>query len=102
MRPCFFGLVLFYLSACGHAPPPEASAAGAPAAQPPSVEKRTTCKQNEDTRVLQIRSKGDGACDVVYTKFGSEKSVASGGMAYCEKVSEQIKMNLARSGFTCE
>jgi len=72
----------------------------APAKSPTDV----TCAQGNDSRSVKIKTRDDGGCDVMYTKFGVEKSVASGGKGstHCQKVSEKITSQLTKSGFRCE
>ena len=65
---------------------------------------KMSCNNLKDSRVLEIKKTSTGGCELFYTKFGAEKSVASSGisMKYCQDVREKIKSNLARSGFTCQ
>ena len=63
-----------------------------------------TCKSGNDVRTL-TKTKPEGkACAVMYKKGDSESSVAEANSdgAYCDKVVEKIKGNLASAGYTCE
>jgi hypothetical protein len=61
------------------------------------------CTHGKDERTLQINEK-DGGCEIVYTKMGEAKPVASAshGKKHCQDVSEKIQHNLADAGFTCQ
>ena len=62
------------------------------------------CKLDKDSRVIEVRKTQSGGCELFYTKFGEEKSVASSGFGtqYCEEVKERIESNLNKAGFTCQ
>lgn len=99
-------LVFFFsgLFACSHTPESDGvtSSEGRAEATPVSDPNKVQCTQNNDVRALVIQPLNADSCNLLYTKFGSEKSVASGTTPYCKKVSEQIRANLTRSGFRCE
>jgi hypothetical protein len=79
----------------------ETPAPPAPATAAPGD--RLTCLQNTDSRILEIKKIKDGGCELLYTKFGTERSVAtSAGAKYCQEVREKISANLTRSGFKCD
>ncbi len=61
------------------------------------------CTRANDVRKIEIQSK-DAGCDVMYTKFGHTKSVASdaAGNAYCEKTLAHMKQKLEAAGFQCQ
>ena len=64
---------------------------------------KSTCKLDKDTRVIEARKTESGGCELFYTKFGEEKSVASSGFGtqYCEEVKDRIQSNLDKAGFAC-
>lgn len=70
----------------------------------PTSEGLITCTNQKDVRTLDIQKTANGGCELMYTKYGTEKSVASSGIStkYCSEVSEKIQNNLSRSGFTCK
>ena len=53
-----------------------------------SGELSANCTLDKDTRVIEVRKTESGGCELFYTKFGEEKSVASSGFGtqYCEEV----------------
>lgn len=63
-----------------------------------------TCAQDTDTRVLEIKKNSNSGCELIYTKFGTSKAVASSSNSdkHCREVREKISANLNRSGFKCE
>lgn len=63
-----------------------------------------TCKLDKDERIIDVRKTESGGCELFYTKFGEEKSVASSGFGtqYCEEVKDRIQSNLAKAGFSCQ
>lgn len=69
-----------------------------------STQQKVTCTSDKDTRFLEVKPNQRGGCDLVYTKFGSEKSIASAaaGLQYCREVSGKIASNLVKSGFVCD
>ncbi|MCB0347432.1 MAG: hypothetical protein KDD37_01280 [Bdellovibrionales bacterium] len=60
----------------------------------------TECKSGTDVRSIDVKS-ADGAFEVIYTKFGEAKSIATGGREHCEAIRDRVKGNLANAGFTC-
>lgn len=62
-----------------------------------------TCTKGSDVRTVEVKAKDNG-CEVVYTKNGEAKSVASAvsGMSHCETVSQKISNNLSAAGMTCK
>ena len=69
-----------------------------------TAEMTSNCTLDKDTRVIEVRKTESGGCELFYTKFGEEKSVASSGFGtqYCEEVKDRISSNLAKAGFTCK
>jgi hypothetical protein len=65
--------------------------------------KTAKCTNSGDVRTIEIKADGKG-CQVLYTKFGTENSVASSsfGTEHCEKVLTKIEDNLTKAGFKCE
>ena len=64
---------------------------------------RMTCAQGTDSRIIEIKKTKSDGCELFYTKFGNEKSVATSvGKKYCSEMREKIKSNLAQAGFKCE
>lgn len=63
-----------------------------------------TCLQDTDSRTLEIKKGPASGCELVYTKFGTSKSVASSSSSdkHCREVRDKIFANLTRSGFKCE
>ena len=57
----------------------------------------TECKNNSDVRTIEIKEGEAESFDVVYTKFGNSKSIASGSRAHCEKIRDRVKNNLFRN-----
>lgn len=106
-------VLLSFISACSSKPATtDAVSTAAAASSPKSASakssapgNRVTCTQNTDIRLLDIKDAASGGgCELLYTKYGTEKSVASGsgGQKYCTEVREKISTNLTRSGFKCE
>jgi len=62
-----------------------------------------TCSLKKDVRKIEVVEAGKG-CEVMYTKFGETKSIATSalGMAHCNSTSEKIAVNLAEAGFSCK
>jgi hypothetical protein len=86
-------------SAPKNAEPPSATAS-APTASAPD---RETCILNNDSRLLEIKKTSNDGCELFYTKFGTERSVATSvGSKHCSDVREKIKSNLRQSGFKCD
>jgi hypothetical protein len=61
------------------------------------------CANGGDQRILEINEK-DGGCEIIYTKSGEAKPVASAahGKQHCQEVSEKIQAKLTDAGFTCQ
>jgi hypothetical protein len=61
-----------------------------------------TCSMKAEKRVLEVKS-ANGGCEVMYTKGGETKSVATSKHStdHCNKTVEKIKGNLAAAGWTC-
>lgn len=67
-------------------------------------ESRVVCTLDKDERIIDVRKSEAGGCDLFYTKFADEKSVASSGFGtqYCEEVRDRIQSNLTKAGFSCQ
>ena len=65
---------------------------------------KVSCTLDKDTRVIEVKKTDGGGCELFYTKFGEEKSVASSGFGtqYCEEVKDRIQSNLIKAGFACQ
>ena len=65
---------------------------------------KATCTLDKDTRIIEVKKTEGGGCELFYTKFGEEKSVASSGFGtqYCEEVKDRIQSNLNKAGFACQ
>jgi ABC-type enterochelin transport system substrate-binding protein len=65
---------------------------------------RTECTLDKDVRIIEVRKTDAGGCELFYTKFNEEKSVASSGFGtqYCEEVKDRIQTNLTKAGFSCQ
>ena len=65
---------------------------------------KAACSLDKDTRVIEVKKTDGGGCELFYTKFGDEKSVASSGFGtqYCEEVKDRIQSNLNKAGFACQ
>lgn len=65
---------------------------------------KASCTLDKDTRVIEVKKTESGGCELFYTKFGEEKSVATSGFGtqYCEEVKDRIQTNLNKAGFTCK
>lgn len=73
------------------------------AAAAPTSANTMTCTSGADSRTLEVSSSGTG-CELMYTKNGEAKSVATAvnESAYCTGVSEKIVTNLTAAGFSCK
>ena len=67
-------------------------------------DKRVTCTNGNDIRVLEIEAVEGKGCEVIYTKNGNSKSVAKAGKGteHCEKTVEKMTDKLESGGFKCE
>jgi hypothetical protein len=61
------------------------------------------CKSGAEERVIAIQTDG-GKCEVMYTKAGEAKSVATSmtGGTHCEDVAGRIRGKLEGAGYKCE
>ena len=82
----------------------EAAKDEAKAATTGTTATKAACTLDKDTRVIEVRKTDSGGCELFYTKFGEEKSVASSGFGtqYCEEVKDRIQTNLNKAGFSCQ
>ncbi|MEK6627321.1 MAG: hypothetical protein AABY53_01745 [Bdellovibrionota bacterium] len=62
-----------------------------------------TCTNGSDVRRLDITNV-DAGCELMYTKHGEAKSVATAKneSSYCDGVSQKIAKNLSAAGFNCK
>ena len=59
------------------------------------------CKHHAEVRTIRVTAQ-NGSCSTLYSKAGTEKSVGSGQFnESCLKFMENIKSNLAKSGWVC-
>lgn len=65
---------------------------------------RIICKLDSDERLIEIVKTASGGCEVKYTKQGKTSSAASSakGSSHCKHVSDKIKSNLTKTGYSCE
>lgn len=65
---------------------------------------KLTCTSGKEVRTLEIKSETGKACDLIYTKGGESKSLASAksDTAYCQKIIEKVSKNLSSAGYKCE
>jgi hypothetical protein len=77
---------------------PATSSADATTTASPSVK----CTHGKDERLLEIKAKGAG-CELVYTKAGDAKAVASAANSdqHCKEVSIKMQKHLSDAGFNC-
>jgi hypothetical protein len=71
---------------------------------PPSsdIVKKESCESDQDQRSLEVHKKDPG-CELLYTKFGKGKVVASSkhGTKHCEDSLEKLVKKLESQKFTC-
>ncbi|MBN8536635.1 MAG: hypothetical protein J0M15_06250 [Deltaproteobacteria bacterium] len=90
-----------------------AKASAAPTAPATPSEKTTagsegqgkvTCKSGSEVRTLEVKAGGQKACEVLYTKSGESKSIASAisDTAFCNNVTQKVSKNLQAAGYKCE
>lgn len=62
-----------------------------------------TCVHGTDSRIVEVKTSGAG-CELVYTKNGEAKTVATAknGTSYCASISEKLAKNLSAAGFSCK
>lgn len=62
-----------------------------------------TCKSGSDERLISVIDTKEGPCGVVYSKFGTKRTVAYAkhDMPFCDKVYSNIVSNLNSAGFDC-
>ena len=61
----------------------------------------TECKSGTDVRNIEVKATASGT-EVVYTKFGEAKSIATGGKEHCDAIKNRVVGNLEKSGYTCK
>lgn len=66
-------------------------------------ELRISCSSAGDTRVIVKLKSGNSGCEVLYTKNGESKQVASQqiGNDHCDTVVEKMRSTLTDAGFSC-
>jgi hypothetical protein len=64
---------------------------------------KVECSVKGDNRILEVRTKDKG-CELIYTKHGTEGSIASSthGADHCEKALEKVRDKLKGSGYECK
>lgn len=82
----------------------KAKEAGEKAEKTVETADKVTCKSGAEERSIAKRSVEGGGCEVVYTKGGEEKVIATAkaDLGYCDKAHEKLKANLETAGFKCE
>lgn len=63
------------------------------------------CNLKNDERKIQIKNNTNNGCEVLYTKFGKEKAIASSvkkNNFYCKSILKRVRDNLVKAGFRCE
>lgn len=116
----FFKLVCIcaMLSACSQtpkkseakiplAPAPVVTTAPAPVVKEEkkisSFENKLICKNEKDSRTLEILKDSGEGCKLMYSKYGKDEEIASSGngMDYCKNVLSKVEVNLKNGGFEC-
>ena len=66
--------------------------------------KVTNCTYPGDDRVIENRFAEGGGCEVLYTKNGETKTIATAQneLDYCQEVYERVSTKLSGAGFTCK
>jgi hypothetical protein len=61
------------------------------------------CKHGEDTRRLEVQTKGPG-CTLQYFKFGKTNEIALShhGVDLCQEKMKVVESNLEQGGYKCE
>lgn len=74
------------------------------AAATTKAEGKVTCTTGKETRTLEVKKADGKACEVIYTKAGEAKSIASAiaDTAHCEAVTQKVSKNLEAAGYKCE
>ncbi len=65
---------------------------------------KVTCTSGSEVRTLEVKAGGQKACEVLYTKSGESKSIASAisDTAFCNSVTQKVSKNLQAAGYKCE
>ena len=65
---------------------------------------KVTCSHGNEVRTIEVAPAEGKACEVIYTKAGEAKSVASAitDNSFCESVSQKISKHLEDAGYKCE
>ncbi len=98
----FLFFTLLFLTACQHtATSPAATTQSAPSLAP---SENITCSLQKDVRRLRILPVQDKGCSLQYTKYNTEKSIATSQSSkqHCVDISKRIITQLTQSGFSCE
>lgn len=107
-----FALPLMAVGCSSQPTKPDTSTKAQAASTAPTTEKaatktasdsKVTCTRGKDSRMLEVQAKSKG-CDLAYTKFGKEKTVASSShdLGYCHKVMKRIEGKLKTAKFVCQ
>lgn len=74
------------------------------AATSAKVEGKLTCTAGNEVRTLEVKASEGKACEVIYTKAGESKSIATAitDTAYCDSVTQKVSKNLEAAGYKCE
>jgi hypothetical protein len=75
----------------------------ADAAKSTTAASSVTCTHNSEKRTIAVQAK-DSGCEVMYTKMGETKSIATAahGDKYCQGVVSKIQKNLTGAGYSCQ
>ena len=74
------------------------------APQEPAVAGAITCSSSNDVRTIVNQKSDTGGCEVVYTKFGESKVIATAqkDIEYCNGVVDRVRKNLEAANFICK
>lgn len=63
-----------------------------------------TCTLDKDKRMIEVKADGENRCEVLYTKYDQQQSIASADsdVNHCQKVQERVQSNLENAGFKCQ
>lgn len=89
------------------APAPVVTAAPVPAVkqekQISTFENKLICKNEKDSRSLEILKGSSQGCKLMYSKYGKDQEIASSrnGIDHCKQVLSKVETNLKNGGFEC-
>jgi hypothetical protein len=77
-------------------------AAAAASSEATAAAGAVTCTKGSDSRTIEAKAQGNG-CELVYTKNGEAKSVATArsGMDYCQAAATKLQTTLSNAGMSC-